>query len=204
MTEDEARTWFTANFGEQKTKRVGWFLDMVREENSRQNLISPSTLDALWTRHAVDSAQLLFHVDHCTGAWLDIGTGGGFPGMIIAMLSERSVTMVEPRKKRAAFLADCVTTLGLDQARVEACKVEAIQASFAIISARAVASVEKLLQAAEHCATPDTCWILPRGQVGADELAALCRNTRKMFHVEHSLTDPRSSILIVDRQKGRA
>jgi 16S rRNA (guanine527-N7)-methyltransferase len=204
MTEADARAWFVDRFGETKTAQVAAFLDLVREENKHQNLISPASVAAIWSRHGVDSAQLLFHVKQSAGAWLDIGTGGGFPGMVVAILRDDPVTMVEPRKKRAAFLQACVERLGLHHATVSAAKVEAIEGRFAIISARAVASVEKLLQAAEHCATPATRWILPRGRIEAEELAHLRRDRTRMFHVEHSLTDPQSSILIVDRNQGRA
>ena len=204
MTEDEARAWCVARFGEERTAQVARFLDMVREENSRQNLISPASVETIWSRHGIDSAQLLFHVKQPGGAWLDIGTGGGFPGMIVAILRDEPVTMVEPRKKRAAFLQECVDRLGLRHATVAASKVEGVEGRFTTISARAVASVEKLLQAAEHCATPETRWILPRGRIEAEELARLQRDRTRVFHVEHSLTDPQSSILIVDRNQGRA
>ena len=204
MTEDEARSWFADRFGEAKTAAVAKFLDTVCEETGRQNLISPASIASIWARHGVDSAQLLFHVKHNGSSWLDIGTGGGFPGMIIAILSEAPVTMVEPRRKRAEFLRHCVERLDLRHADVRAAKVEAIDGNYATISARAVASVEKLLQAAEHCATPDTRWILPRGRVEAEDLARLQRDRTRVFHVEHSLTDPQSSILIVDRNQGRA
>ena len=204
MTEDEARAWCVARFGEERTAQVARFLDMVREENSRQNLISPASVGTIWSRHGIDSAQLLFHVKHAGGAWLDVGTGGGFPGMIVAILRDEPVTMVEPRKKRAAFLQESVDRLGLRHATVAASKVEGVEGRFTTISARAVASVEKLLQAAEHCATPETRWILPRGRIEAEELARLQRDRTRVFHVEHSLTDPQSSILIVDRNQGRA
>ena len=204
MTEDEARAWFVGRFGDAKTAIVETFLNTVSEENGRQNLISPASVATIWSRHGVDSAQLLFHVKHSEGGWLDIGTGGGFPGMIVAILGDGPVTMVEPRRKRAEFLQQCVERLGLSHATVRAAKVEAVEGRFSTISARAVASVEKLLQAAEHCATPETRWILPRGRIEAEELARLQRDRTRVFHVEHSLTDPQSSILIVDRNKGRA
>ena len=204
MTEDDARAWFLDRFGEVKTAAVAAFLDTVCEETGRQNLISPASIATIWTRHGVDSAQLLFHVKHNAGDWLDIGTGGGFPGMVVAILGDGPVTMVEPRRKRAEFLQQCVERLGLSHATVRAAKVEAVEGRFSTISARAVASVEKLLQAAEHCATPETRWILPRGRIEAEELARLQRDRTRMFHVEHSLTDPQSSILIVDHNKGRA
>ena len=204
MIEDEARAVIADRFGEQKTERIGAFLDLVRAENGRQNLISPSTIDTIWSRHALDSAQLLFHVEQFIGEWLDIGTGGGFPGIVIAVLVDQPVTMVEPRRKRAEFLQSCVATLHLTNATVRTCKVEAIDRRFAVISARAVASVEKLLQAAGHCATPDTRWVLPRGKIEPDQLDVLRRDRSRLFHVKHSVTDPESSILIIERNRGPA
>ena len=203
MTEDQAREMLAARFGPHRTERVAQFLALVVEENSRQNLVSPSTVNSIWARHALDSAQLLFHVEQSAETWLDIGTGGGFPGIVVALLFEGAVTMVEPRRRRAEFLQHCVERLDVPRAHVIGRKVEAIAGQFAVISARAVASVEKLLQAAERCATPETRWILPRGRIEEDELAILQRDRTRMFHVEQSLTDPASSILIVDRQRGR-
>jgi 16S rRNA (guanine527-N7)-methyltransferase len=124
--------------------------------------------------------------------------------MVIALLFDGKVTMVEPRKKRAAFLQTCVDRLGIANADVAASKVEAVSGRYDIISARAVASVEKLLQAAAPCAKPETRWILPRGRMEPEQLTALRRQRDRVFHVEHSLTDPDSAILIVDRHKGRA
>ena len=203
MTEAEARAWFVERFGEARTARVGAFLDMVCVETEQQNLISPASVASIWSRHGLDSAQLMFHVEQF-GDWLDIGTGGGFPGMIVAICGDQPTTMVEPRRKRAAFLEEAASRLGLTNTRVVAAKVESVTGTFATISARAVASVEKLLQAADHCATPETRWILPRGRIEAEELARLRRDRTRVFHVEHSLTDPQSTILLVDHKQGRA
>lgn len=203
MTEAEARAWFVERFGEARTARVGAFLDMVCVETEQQNLISPASVASIWSRHGLDSAQLMFHVEQ-SGDWLDIGTGGGFPGMIVAICGDQPTTMVEPRRKRAAFLEEAASRLGLTNTRVVAAKVESVTGTFATISARAVASVEKLLQAAAPCAKPDTRWILPRGRIEPEQLTALRRQRDRVFHVEHSLTDPDSAILIVDRHKGRA
>lgn len=204
MTEDEARALIAERFGDARTDRVAAFLDLVREENARQNLIAPSTIDTIWVRHGLDSAQLLFHVEQSEKPWLDIGTGGGFPGIVVALLCRGPVTMVEPRKKRAEFLSHCVTHLQIPHATVLASKVENVSGTFATISARAVASVEKLLQAASHCGTQDTRWILPRGRIEPEQLQALRRDQSRLFHVKHSVTDPGSSILIVERNKGTA
>lgn len=201
MTEDEARGLMIERFGSNKVERVASFLALVRDENDRQNLIAPSTLPAMWNRHALDSAQLMFHVEQSAASWLDIGTGGGFPGLVIALLFDGNVTLVEPRRKRADFLQSCVDQLSVTSATVCATKVEVVTGRYDVISARAVASVENLLHASEHCATSDTQWILPRGRIEPEYLDALQRERRRLFHVKQSVTDEGSSILIVERNK---
>ena len=64
MTEDDARGLMTERFGSARVERIAVFLDMVVAENDQQNLIAPSTIDTIWVRHALDSAQLMFHVEH--------------------------------------------------------------------------------------------------------------------------------------------
>ncbi|MGQ7334306.1 16S rRNA (guanine(527)-N(7))-methyltransferase RsmG, partial [Streptococcus suis] len=100
--------------------------------------------ESIWVRHALDSAQLIDMAGKDDGRWLDIGTGGGFPGIVVAILFDGMVTMVEPRKRRVAFLQDCIARLDLARAQVMPAKVEQFEGQFDIISARAVASVEKL------------------------------------------------------------
>lgn len=202
MTEAEARAWLEERFGAERTERVERFLAMVIAENDAQNLISPGSIAEIWSRHAVDSAQLLGMAGADTdGCWLDIGTGGGFPGMVVALLRDAPVVMVEPRKRRVAFLDHAIDTLELGNASVKCAKVEQVDVEASVISARAVASVEKLLQAAAHCATPETRWILPRGRLDPGEINRLRQTQRgMMFHVEHSLTSPDSSILIAEKR----
>lgn len=204
MTEDEARNWVLARFGAEATERLSAFLMMVVEENDRQNLIAPSTIATIWDRHAVDSLQLLALAGDGAKNWLDIGTGGGFPGLAVAIVKPLTMALVEPRKRRAEFLSDCVERLGLsDRVSVHTAKVQNVAAISDVISARAVATIGNLLRAASHCATKETRWLLPRGQVGERELVALRQHWRVMFHVEHSVTNPESSIVILDGVSAR-
>lgn len=197
MTEAEARAWMVARFGSAAVDRVDAFLAMVLDENERQNLIAPSTAAHMWARHAVDSAQLVTMVED-DGLWVDVGTGGGFPGVIAAILRSSSTLLVEPRRRRADFLDDAIRRLDVHgRAKVQASTIERVTASAAVISARAVASVEKLLRAAAQCATSDTCWLLPRGSVGDGDLVLLERKWKGMFHVEQSVTNPGSAILVL-------
>ena len=202
MTEAAARAWIAACYGEEATQRVADFLEMVVIENNQQNLIAPSTVAAIWTRHALDSAQLARFGPG--GRWLDIGSGGGFPGLVVALLRDAPMLLVEPRRKRASFLKQCIDRLGLAaNVEVATSKVEAVTIKTDNISARAVSGIENLLQSAAHCATVDTRWILPRGGFDANELAALDRHWRYVFHVEQSLTARESSIVILEQVRKR-
>ena len=98
MNEDQARDWAVERFGEDAAARIDWFLDRVVVENDQQNLISPSTIGTIWSRHAVDSAQLIPLADRADGQWIDIGTGGGFPGMIVAIAWPGRVALSNPAR----------------------------------------------------------------------------------------------------------
>ncbi len=173
-------------------------------ENDQQNLISPSTIGTIWSRHAVDSAQLIPLADRADGQWIDIGTGGGFPGMIVAIAWPGRVALVEPARSGAEFLQECVDGLGMgDRVTVHAAKIEAVPLQADIISARAVATVENLLRAAVHCGKQETRWLLPRGRLDEREIKTLKRQWRFVFHVEHSITSAESSIVILDRVEAR-
>ncbi|WP_288457045.1 16S rRNA (guanine(527)-N(7))-methyltransferase RsmG [uncultured Sphingomonas sp.] len=196
-TEDDARAWIAARHGDAAVDRLGRFAAIVVEEAARQNLISPSTIPHIWVRHLLDSAQLLTHADSVSGAWLDVGTGAGFPGTVIALLRQEPITLVEPRAKRAMFLSDSATALGLDHVTVVQSRVETMPASrFAIISARAVASLDDIGDMTRHVRDARTRYILPRGRSGRTDLETLRREWQGLFHVEQSLTDPESTIIL--------
>ena len=196
MTEDEARWHVLERVGASGAAALEKMVELVLAENRSQNLIAPASEAAIWARHVLDSVQLIDLVPDGWRTWLDIGTGGGFPGLALATVREGQFTLVEPRRRRAEFLARAATTLGLSNVRVVTAKVESVTVAADVISARAVTSLEKLLPAARHCATTTTTWILPRGQIGDDELDRLRTNWKGMFHVEPSVTDPRSAIVV--------
>lgn len=211
MTEDEARSWLAGNFD---VSRETWsllerYVALLIEGMAHQNLIAESTRDHIWARHIVDSAQLLKAVpdDMRRGDWIDLGSGSGLPGIVVAILSSWPVRLVENRRKRIEFLYEVVADLGL-AAQVEGCRVETCKPQFpaAVISARAYAPLDRLLHSAEHLGDKNTLWLLPKGRSGQNEVASIGQQWQGAFHVERSVTDAESVILIahgVSRKKAR-
>ncbi|RDE04594.1 16S rRNA (guanine(527)-N(7))-methyltransferase RsmG [Sphingomonas aracearum] len=196
MTEEEAKNWLEEHFGVEAVARLEPIVAAVLAENARQNLIAPSTVDHIWERHVVDSAQLILLTDRDARSWLDIGTGAGFPGMIVAALCAMPVTMVEPRRRRADFLDSLSRALRFEHAQVRASKIETVEGQFDIISARAVASVDTLFVSASGAAHGGTRWVLPKGRAWSDELDVARRYWRGTFHVEQSVTSPEARIIV--------
>ena len=176
-------------------RKLEAFVLLLRDANERQNLISSASGDQIWSRHILDSAQLVRFEPFERASWLDIGSGGGLPGIVIACLVDGPVTLAEPRRLRAEFLNDAIRALNL-RAAVEARKVERITGTFDAIAARAVAPLDRLLEISQHLSTRKTVWALPKGRSAQSELADAQRSWQGTFHVERSVSDPDSFILV--------
>jgi len=149
--EVQARGWLAERHGD-AIARLELLVAALIAENERQNLVSRPSLEAVWQRHIVDSAQLL-HVSRETvpyGPWLDLGSGAGFPGLVIAALdSTRPVTLVDSRRLRTEWLARAASQLGLPNVEVVLSRVEDLPArQWQVISARAFAPLDRLLAVA--------------------------------------------------------
>ena len=182
--------------------RLKTYAALLVDENNRQNLVSPSTIEHLWERHLADSAQLVRFEPHAGASWLDIGSGAGLPGIVVACLVDGPVTLVEPRRLRAEFLHKAVESLGID-AKVVTARAEKLDGTFDVITARAVAPLPKLLELSHHLSTRNSRWVLPKGRNAQSELADAQRAWQGVFHVEQSLTDPDSRIIVATGVKAR-
>lgn len=178
--------------------RLDRFAEMLAEENERQNLISAGSLKMLWQRHFADSAQLLEHVPRETGCWLDLGTGAGFPGLVIALMRpDIEMALVESRRRRVDWLQRIVDDAALARCTVLGAKLEDVETfPAAVISARAFAPLSRLLRLSARFSTPDSIWLLPKGRSAAQELSDQPDWVQAMFHVEQSRTDPDAGILL--------
>lgn len=212
MTEDDAQEWLRVNFdvSRETWERLEAFIAFLQHEALSQNLISASTLDSIWGRHIVDSAQLLkLGPAVRSGKWIDLGSGAGFPGIVIAMLSGYDVTLVESRGRRIDYLARAIELLELKpQVTLAGMPLQRMEtAPYSVISARAFAPLPRLFELAARFSTDKTVWLLPKGRNAVKEWYEVQPVWTGDFRIEPSVTDAESGILVghlsETRQKAR-
>ena len=184
-------------------QRLATLKALVIEESRHQNLVAASSLEHFDGRHIDDSLQLLPHVGH--GPVLDIGSGAGFPGLVLACCRSDPVHLVEPRTKRATFLTHATQKLGIAaHTHVHRCAVERLQiAPLATITARAVAALSTLFDMAIHLSDSATRWVLPKGRTASTELAEAKRSWQGEFRLIASATDPDAAIVLAEAVRRR-
>lgn len=198
-TESQAREYVAKLGDAQAMDRLDKLIELLLVENREQNLISKPSEEQIWLRHVADSAQLLRFVPRETsGQWLDLGTGAGFPGLVVAALRpELPMVLVESRARRVEWLQRAIEAMDLKNCQVEGKRLEQVSPFEArIISARAFAPLPKLLRLSAPFSTSSTTYLLPKGRSAAQELAELPARQRKMFHVEQSLTGSDAGIIV--------
>jgi 16S rRNA (guanine527-N7)-methyltransferase len=208
LTEVEAQEWLIQHLDVSRgtLDRLQIYSDVVAKEQSKQNLVSHATIPDFWARHIVDSAQLVRHINPDSSI-LDIGSGAGLPGIVIAIITDAPVTMVEPRPLRAAFLARVADALGLHNTEVICAPVARVpKRTYAAVTARAVAALPKLVAMAIPFTDLSTVWVLPKGKSALAELESLPATWQGQWTTQPSVTDPESHILVGRRIriKGRA
>lgn len=204
--ETQAKDWLRAGLGADALamERLERLASLLTAENAQQNLVSQASLTEVWQRHMADSAQLLCHASRdAASPWLDLGTGAGFPGLVVAaLLPQADVVLVESRARRIDWLQRACAALDLPRVRVVGERLERVETFAAgTISARAFAPLDRLLDLSARFSTSDTVWLLPKGRSAQQELDRL-RGWNHLFHVEQSLTDPEAGI-VVGRLNGR-
>lgn len=180
--------------------RLDHLVGLVRKWNPAINLVSKSTLPDIWVRHIQDSLQLANAVEDPGGHWADFGSGGGFPGLVVALAfdggEERTdFSFVESDQRKATFLRQAASELGL-AVTVHAARVEDVAPlSASTISARALAPLADLLEMAEGHLAPGGICMFPKGEQYEREIVAARRNWSFRSTKITSITNPRSVIL---------
>lgn len=184
--------------------RLVAYAGLIEKWQKAINLVAPKTLPELWSRHFLDSAQLLEHAPKDTTRWLDLGSGGGFPGLVIAALSDAHVHLVESDQRKSAFLREAARAMNVS-ATVHVKRIEAVEPAQLhqamggppeVISARALAPLDELIGLARPLAGPDTVYLFPKGRGAEDELTEARRYwTIPAAETLPSRTDPAAGIL---------
>lgn len=185
-------------------ERLTAYAGLITKWQKAINLVAPKTLPDLWSRHFLDSAQLLEHAPKDTARWLDLGSGGGFPGLVIAALSDIHMHLVESDQRKSAFLREAARAMGMT-ATVHVKRIEAVDPAQLhdamggapqVISARALAPLSDLIGLAQPLGNADTIYLFPKGRNAEDELTEARRYwTIPVADKLPSRTDPEASIL---------
>jgi len=184
--------------------RLETFADLLTRWTRRINLVSPGSLPELWHRHIADSAQLAGLAPPEAAIWLDLGSGGGLPGLVVAALRPgTAVTLVESDQRKAAFLRSAAFEMGLSVS-VLARRIEDLPAGAPdVLSARALAPLPRLLSLAARCAGPETVLLLPKGGRAESELTAASADWHTEAEVIPSRTDRDGVILRIRNLRPR-
>ena len=178
------------------------FGELVQRWTPAINLVSKATLPDLWNRHIVDSAQIFAFCPPDARSWVDLGSGGGFPGLVVAILSHQfspdlRVTLVESDLRKATFLRQAAQTLGLN-VDVRTQRIEDLPEMNAnVVSARALAPLSDLLSYADKLLATDGVAVFPKGARHAEELAAARRAWDFDVDTRPSLSDGEAAILVI-------
>lgn len=200
MTDAEAREALFAHVSRETSERLEIYHAALLKWQRSINLVAPASIPVAWHRHFLDSAQVFDAAPVAEGRWLDIGSGGGFPGLVCAILaSERApafdFTLIESDIRKCAFLREvsrqCGLRVGVLSRRIE----DAPPHDAAIVSARALAPLDRLLSYADrHLAAGGHC-LFQKGAMHADELATARTGWQMDVETLPSVTSDDAAIL---------
>ena len=200
---DRAKAFGLTPVSRETEERLGRFVDLLLKWQQTTHLISPSTVPKLWTRHVADSLQLL-DLAPSARLWVDLGSGGGFPGLVVACALAESpgaqVHLVESNTKKAAFLREAVRVTGAP-AVVEAIRIEKFVANFAaipdVVTARALLPFKPLLDNSFSMLSGGALGLFPKGQDVAAELTQAAKYWNIDYTLAPSRTDSLARIVVV-------
>jgi len=193
MTKEEFQA--VAGLSDAVVERLAIYAGLLQKWQKAINLVGPSTLADPWRRHMLDSAQLLPHLPKPDAAVLDLGSGAGFPGLVLAVASQATLHLVESDQRKAAFLNE-VNRATQAGAMIHACRVETLE-PFAVdvVTARAFAPLDRLLACAEPFLRPATVGLFLKGRNAERELTACRKRWNMAAKAIPSLSDETGVVL---------
>jgi 16S rRNA (guanine527-N7)-methyltransferase len=193
----------TANVSRETLRRLRAYADVLDVWRSAINLVSAGSFGDLWRRHMLDSAQLLAYLPTATTRVADIGSGAGFPGLVLAILGVPEVHLIEADARKCAFLAEAARaaelTVGVNPI-IHRMRVENVpNLRFDVVTARACAALPRLLELAEPLMRADTVCLFLRGRMVDQELAEAEKAWRMTVDRFRSSSDPSGTVLRISK-----
>ena len=175
--------------------RLEAYAALLTQWSARINLVGRDTIADLWRRHMLDSAQLRAFVPNRARSMIDLGSGAGFPGLVLAILGVPGVELVEADSRKCAFLREAVRITEAP-VTIRPCRVAAVpRHSVGVVTARALAPLDRLLDLAQPFLGPDTVCLFPKGERAGEELTLARKRWTMTVVLHNSIADPRGVVL---------
>ena len=187
------------NFSDQSIDKLKKFTNLVLKENKNHNLIAKSTENHIWERHILDSAQLVKFIDFSCNSLADLGTGAGFPGLVVEIFNKNKafhVKLFEKSPVKRQFLSKVINELRLDAEVLGDIRDEKLDAD--IIICRAFKKLDHVIQVSREIAKKPHKLIILKGQNAQEEINKSFKNKKYPYKLEKSITNIKSKIILMN------
>lgn len=202
---------FASAFGvsRETLDRLETYAALLRQWQKTINLVAPKTLEEVWHRHFADSAQILRLAPGASRTWVDLGSGAGFPGLVVAIMASEPkseqpgvrVTLIESDGRKAAFLREAARQTGVAVdivcARIESDATHAKVGKSDVVSARALAPLGRLLEWAYPYFSSDSIGLFLKGREVETEIVSAKASFAFACQLQPSLTDPDGRVVVI-------
>ena len=203
------------NVSRETLQRLEIYAGLLVKWQAKINLVGPATLPDLWRRHFLDSAQLLPLLPAAAGTLVDLGSGAGFPGLVLAIMTDWSVHLLDSDQRKCAFLIEVARATNvaevaldcgvLDRVTIHAKRIEQVTGIAAdVVTARACAPLDELLALAEPFIGEKGTGLFLKGAQAEEELTQAQRHWTMRLDRRESISDPAGKILIVSHLKRKS
>jgi len=187
------------NFNESSINKLKLFSKKLISANQKYNLISRSTEPDIWHRHILDSAQLVKFIDFKSGSLSDLGSGAGFPGIVLGIFNENKdfhVKLYEKSPVKREFLSDIISVLDINAKVLNNIYDEGINSD--IVVCRAFKKLDQVIQVSREIAKKPHKLIVLKGQNAQEELNKAFKNRKYPYKIERSISNKDSRIIIIN------
>ena len=190
------------NFNDRSIEKLKKFVELILNENKNHNLIAKSTESSIWERHILDSAQLVKFIDFKLTSLADLGSGAGFPGLIIEIFNKNKdfhVKLYEKSPVKRQFLSKVIKELDLNAAVYGDVRKEVLVAD--IIVCRAFKKLERVIQVSREIAKRPHKLMILKGQNAQEEINKTLKIKKYSYKLVNSITNAKSKIILMEIEK---